>query len=553
MIKKNKNTPTDLDFKSIFNQVSDFIQQCDSKGMVVNANEKWFEVLGYKKTDLGKINIKDFVHPDHHQKCFNGLKKVFSGESVSDIDIILKTKKGKNVYVKANASPFRDKSGKIVSTLSIFRDVSVEKEAAAKIISEQEKIKNYLNIAGVMIVSLDASGRVTLANEKACKILEDSQEKIIGKNWFNSFLPAEIKKEVLQVFNQLMKGDIKPVEYHENEILTKKRNKKIISFHNRILRDDKGNISGILFSGEDITARKKAEQEILLYQEKLETIFDNSNDIIVQTNKFGNIISINKAVKKILGYSQNEVVGRNFLKLKIIKPKELPTILNFFEDCIKTGKLVNPVNIILLRKDKKEVMIEASTSIIKKNGKIDGVISLLRDVTERHSMKKLISESQGRLQSLVKYLNDPICILDKNLKYLYANDRYLLRINKKLEEIMGRDYGNFHFPGDAREFKERVKKVFKDGVPFVYGHKSERDGEYFLRTISPIKDDDKGEVVSITVISRDITSQQKAEESLKNHAEELEKLNNLMLGRELKMIELKKKINELSAQLSDNK
>lgn len=548
-----ENEISALDYRDIFNQVNDLIQQCDKKGTVINANDVWLKVLGYKKSDIGKVNIKDFVYSDHQKKCFAGLKKVFTGKRLDGIDITLVNKAGKKIYVKANASPYRDKTGKITATLTVFRDVSSEIKAEKKVLEEEEKIKNYLDVAGVMIISLDPSGKIVLINKKGCETLEDKQKNIVGKNWFDNFLPKEIKKDVFEVFKKLMNGEVKSVEYHENEILTKKRRKKIISFRNTIIKDKHGKISGILFSGEDVTAKKTFEQELLSYQEKIETIFNNSNDIIVYADTKGDIIDVNERVKNVLGYDRRDVLGKNFLKLGLIRASEALKIFGLFKEAVSKGVLQNTINLTLVKKSGEEVSIEASTNVIRKDKKIVGVVSLLRDVTEREGMEKSLLESKSRLRSLMEFLNDPICILDKNLKYLYANERYLLRIAKKLGEIIGQDYKNFHFADDAKEFEKKAAKVFKEGTAFVYGHKSERDGNYFLRTISPVKEGARQEVASITVISRDITSQKLAEEKLKDHTEELEKLNSLMLGRELKMIELKKKINELTSREDINK
>jgi PAS domain S-box-containing protein len=80
--------------------------------------------------------------------------------------------------------------------------------------------QKYLDVAGVIFVVLDRKGIVTLVNRKGCEILGCDAEHIIGKSWFENFLPADIGPTVRVVFQRLITGELEPVEYFENLIVT---------------------------------------------------------------------------------------------------------------------------------------------------------------------------------------------------------------------------------------------------------------------------------------------------------------------------------------------
>lgn len=143
-------------------------------------------------------------------------------------------------------------------------------EAEELIKQERDKARMYLDIAGVAIVAINAEQKVALINRKGCMILGYDEKDILGQNWFDNFLPKNIKGGVKSVFDKLMAGEIEPVEYFENPILTKSGRERIIAWHNSILRDQTGKIIGSLASGEDITERKQAEEEIRRLNEELE-------------------------------------------------------------------------------------------------------------------------------------------------------------------------------------------------------------------------------------------------------------------------------------------
>jgi PAS domain S-box-containing protein len=137
---------------------------------------------------------------------------------------------------------------------------------------ERDKAQQYLDVAGVMFVAIGPDQNVTLINKKGCEVLGYSEEEVIGRNWFDDFIPETIGHEVRAIFEKLMAGEIGPVEYRENPIATKTGEERMIAWHNTVLTDDAGNIVGTLSSGEDITERKRGEKELSQYREHLEEL-----------------------------------------------------------------------------------------------------------------------------------------------------------------------------------------------------------------------------------------------------------------------------------------
>jgi len=140
----------------------------------------------------------------------------------------------------------------------------IKREQAEQALREErDKAQRYLDLAGTMFVAIDANQRVALINKKGCEILGYEVEEIIGKNWFDTFLPERVKGEVKTVFDKLMALEVEPVEFSENPILTRNGEEKVIAWHNTVLIDEAGNITGTLGSGEDITQRWQAEEKAL--------------------------------------------------------------------------------------------------------------------------------------------------------------------------------------------------------------------------------------------------------------------------------------------------
>ena len=177
---------------------------------------------------------------------------------------------------------------------------TVDKEDALR--RERDRAQQYLDIAGVMFVVLDAQGRVRLINRKGGEVLGYPSEEIEGRNWFDNFLPARIREEVHSGFLQLMAGEIEPMEYFENPVLTKEGEERIIAWHNTILRGDAGETVGTLSSGEDVTERRLAEETLRIERRQLLSIFDSIDEpIYIADPETYEVLYANRSFREVFG------------------------------------------------------------------------------------------------------------------------------------------------------------------------------------------------------------------------------------------------------------
>ncbi|MEW6381384.1 MAG: PAS domain S-box protein [bacterium] len=164
------------------------------------------------------------------------------------------------------------KDGRPRLVVEVSRNITQRKVAEELLLQERNRARKYIDIAGVMLVAIGVDQKVALINKKGCEVLGYREEEIIGRNWFDNFLPEGIKETVKSVFGRLIAGDIEPAECFENPVLTRKGEERIIAWHNTVLTDDRGEIIGALGSGEDITDRKRAEEERMRLEKHLRQV-----------------------------------------------------------------------------------------------------------------------------------------------------------------------------------------------------------------------------------------------------------------------------------------
>jgi PAS domain S-box-containing protein len=235
------------------------------QGRFLEVNDAYCRMVGYSEQELLAMNISDIEANEMPAEIAVHMQKIIT-RSDDCFETRHRCKDGRILEVEISSQYKPTEGGLIVS---FIRDITDRKQAAEALRRERNQAQMYLDVAGVMLCILDAEGRITLMNAKGLEILGYTAEEIVGCNWFDICLPRRLKTEIWGVFIQLMADDIEPVEYYENPIVNRSGEELIIAFHNTILRDKANKIVGILFSGEDITKRKRAEEEQQRLQEQL--------------------------------------------------------------------------------------------------------------------------------------------------------------------------------------------------------------------------------------------------------------------------------------------
>jgi PAS domain S-box-containing protein len=229
------------------------------------------------------------------------------------IEMELICKDGRKVPTEYRVSVIYGGQGEPEYILSIGRDVTRRKQTEKMVQEEKVRAQKYLDIAGVMFIAIDTNGEVTLANQKGREILGYNSDEIIGRNWFDSFVPMNMRDDTRIVFNKLMDGDIEPVEYYENSVLTKGGEERIVAWRNTIVKDDDGNITGSLSSGEDITERKQAEEALRESEIQYRTLFEAASDAILMvqiTDEGAYVSDCNSRTIEMFGCTREHLIGK---------------------------------------------------------------------------------------------------------------------------------------------------------------------------------------------------------------------------------------------------
>jgi len=278
---------------------------------------------------------------------------------------------------------------------------------------------------------------------------------------------------------------------------------------------------------QDITERKRAEEALMISEEKYRTIFENVQDVFYQTDLAGNILEISPSVKYFSEFQKDELIGTPVSNLYFIPSKREILINKLMEN----GE-IRDFELTLKTKtgEKKYVSINARL-IFDSNGKPDHIDGAIRDISERKLAEKQIRLlSRGIEQSPVTIL-----ITDKNGNIEYVNPKFTELSGYTLEEVKGKNPRILQSGQQPDEFYKELWNTILSGNDW-YGelHNKKKNGDSYWESavISSIIDS-QNDISHFIAVKEDISEKKKMVEDLiqaKEHAEESDRLKSAFLA-----------------------
>ena len=398
-ISERKKVEDDLSksnalFRAIFDGVMDGILLGDTSTKTIFAvNKRICEMLGYTEEELNNLYVNDIHPPQDIPYVMEQIRRQAKGEISLACDIPMLRRDGSIFYADINSAPvcFNGKD----YLIGIFRDITERSQAEKALREERDKAQKYLDIAGVMILAIDRNQTVTLINKKGCEVLGYDESEIVGKNWFENFIHPQVRERITDVFNSIIIGKEEILEYSENSVVTSKGERRVIAWHNKVIRDNNGKILGTLSSGEDITVRRAMEKELKAEKEFTEAAINAMKDtFFVFDPATGKAIRWNRTFREISGYSDEEIE-----KLKAPDSYYDEEDLNKAETGIKElfekGRAL--VEISLITKNGEKIPTEYAISFIKDKKDNTYIISIGRNISDRKKMELKLLEKNREL------------------------------------------------------------------------------------------------------------------------------------------------------------
>jgi PAS domain S-box-containing protein len=250
--------------------------------------------------DAGFADSKDVIGKDDYQMGWRDQAELYrsddrkvieSGVSKFLIEEPQTTPGGDTITLLTSKMPLLSTNGEIIGVLGTYMDITEFKRAEQALFSSEKKFKDLLETINLIAVMLDRSGNITFCNDYFLHLTGRTRDEVLNRCWFDLFLPADIRDATLSMFTSGIAEGTIPAHY-ENLIITRDGNKKNIEWSHSLLRDTKGEVTGVASIGNDITEHRKLEDQ-LRHAQKMEAVGTLAGGV---AHDFNNILNV------IIGY-----------------------------------------------------------------------------------------------------------------------------------------------------------------------------------------------------------------------------------------------------------
>ncbi len=532
-ILTNRDLASDLNqmrnrYNLLLENMGEGVLGLDLNGAIIFSNASAETMTGYSKEELYHADKHELIHHHYEDGTAYPVNECLINQSLRERNSVhydhevFWRKNGTSFPVEYTINPTFDELGQVVGAVLTFQDISVRKRAEEALQANDEIRRALIDNSPVGIFLSTQERVIAHANKRVCEMLGYTQEELIGKN----FMVIHESRDAYEAFGAKYEWlkESKSGLINLEHPFRKKDGSRLYCEVSGTPLDPNHLQKGIIWTLQDITERKLAEERLKESEEMLRTIYEVLPVGISITDPEGNLVDCNFEAEKLLGISLNEHNSRNFAGSEWTILREDGSVMPANE--YASVRALNEHQMV--RNVEMEVMTPTgstwlSVSAMPVENPKYGVTIAYEDITARkHTEREMM-----KLTSAVEY--SPVSIVITNVvgEIEYVNPRFTEVTGYSLEEVTGKNPRILKSGRVTNHIYQILWDTIKKGNIWR-GEllNKKKDGELFweMVRISPVSDK-SGRITNFVAVNEDITSQKLTEEKLREAKEIAESAN----------------------------
>jgi two-component system sensor histidine kinase/response regulator len=481
------------------------------------------------KQHLAGLNIQSdselsgvLLHPEDRDRAVATLKQVFETGLRVNAEYRYLQADGSYRSRLASTVPVPDASGRVAHVLATFVDIEDRVQAERARDSQQQFFAGLVAAAGDMVAVYDRNLSPLYLSESLRKRRRAAgvTDEMKGGALIHPDDMPQAGIEFQKVFNEGGPSSL------TCRYLLEDGSWGIHEFHGRPILDQHGRVEYMLIVQFDVTERLENERKLRDIElaaasfnadKRLGALLQQGVIGVMETDPQGNILQVNPALCRMLGYSQEQLSGMNRVDLSF--PEEQQASRDRLERFVNNEPPLHPRRRRARRADGSECWMYGQAQLLHdKNGLPERLVSFLVDVTEQALAERALAESEARYRLLAENQTDTIQLLDLDGRSLYDSPSIIKQLGadyRKHHHVLSPETSRLH-PDDLELLTKRFNEVKATG--------EERRGEYrwvlptgqvlWLEGIARAVKGPDGKINSVLAVARDITERKLAEQAL---------------------------------------
>ncbi len=429
-----------------FENISDLIFVIDTGLKIISMSPSSEKLTGFPSDEFTGKHVEDLYMftPESLKNLCRDVEMVSKGSGSLDSEYDITAVNGDRKIFETILTYIREDE----TILCVGRDVTEKRKALHELKDTKEFLESIIDNSTDGIIITDEEGYIIRTNRAFADLVADTKEEVLEKHLAEFSLGSYGSGTFLSKTGEFIKIDDNYLnvtrQNHEKlfengrisnwETYLRAKDKRLVpvDISGLVLFDEHGEISNTVSLVREITDRKIAEKNLKDTKEFLSSVIESSQDIILITDSYGIILSLNSAFEKTTGFKRENFIGKHTSSLVIDDKGIREQIKNRTEELFSKG--YSFYNAIWETKDRRRIEIECVSSMIKdETGRYTGGVSIIRDVTERKKMEEQIIQSE-KLKSLGELAAGIAHDFNNNLAAILGRAQLLKRLLEKNRE-----------------------------------------------------------------------------------------------------------------------
>ena len=413
---------------SIFETVSEGIILQDASGIILSWNKEAENIFGISAKEIvgRKSESQDWptIRKDgspYEGKDHSSMTTLQTGKPCRNEIMGVYKPSGELRWVSVNTNPiFSGEDDRPYAVVISFSDITEFKQTVEALADSERKWRNILTKTPQVGISLNPEAEIVFANEHFLSLTGWSGHEVIGRNWFDMFIPEPVREEIRGVFRTIFrKKDVSEFTGYENEILTKNGELRTIAWSNVLTKDARGEILDVTCLGIDVSERQRYEKELkerdFKYRQLTETMFETLS--VVDLN--GVFLYANRnAARNLSDGKLDDITGINIRQF--ISEGQTEQLIEQYKEVYSSNEPYSQEISVHLKKGD-TWFFNTLKPIDFGPLQVPAVLSVSLDITERKSAEIALHESEEKYSVLFNTFPLGITVSDESGNIVEAN------------------------------------------------------------------------------------------------------------------------------------
>ncbi len=384
--------------RATFDQSAVGILHIGVDGRLLRVNHRYSQLLGYTRDEVTNHHFLDFTHPEDAVISRERFQALVAGEEpFYTLEKRYIRKQGEVVWARVTVSPYRDDAGALLFLVAVVEEITARRQAEER----ARYLAAIVDSSDDAIIGKDLNGTILSCNRGAEALYGYSAQELVGKRVYD-LAPPERHAEIDDILNRIRRGE--RVVHHETVRLRRDGTPFDIALTVSPVHDSQGQVIGASTIGRDITAHKRAEEELRHSAELLERVFGSVHVLLAYLDRDFDFVKVNHAYAAADNRSPDFFPGKNHFDLYPDPENEA-----VFRRVVETGEAYIALDKPFAYAEHPEWETSYWDWILQPvkgaGGRVEGLVLSLLDVTDRKRTQIRLAETADELRERVKELS----------------------------------------------------------------------------------------------------------------------------------------------------